>query len=82
MNDPDFWSDKKQSDEAMREAKSLRSRLEPVQALEQRLSDASELLRLARDEDDTAVLADVATELDAIEPVFRAICASLRLDDE
>jgi peptide chain release factor 2 len=72
MNDPDFWSDKKRSDDAMREAKSLRSRLEPVQGLEQRLSDAGELLRLARDEDDAAVLADVAGELDAIEPVVEA----------
>ena len=69
MNDPDFWSDKKQSDEAMREAKSLRTRLEPVQKLEQRLTDAGELLRLAREEDDSAVLADVAADLEAIEPV-------------
>ena len=68
MNDPDFWSDKKQSDEAMREAKAVRARLEPVQALDQRLSDAAELLRLAKDEDDAAVLADVDDELDAIEP--------------
>jgi peptide chain release factor 2 len=72
MNDPDFWSDKKQSDDAMREAKALRTRLEPVLTLEQRLADASELLRLARDEDDAAVLADVAHELEAIEPVVEA----------
>jgi peptide chain release factor 2 len=67
MNDPDFWSDKKKSDEAMREAKTLRSRLEPVQSLETRLNDASELLRLAREEDDHAVLSDVADELAAID---------------
>ena len=72
MNDPDFWSDKKQSDVAMREAKAIRSRLEPVNALAQRLSDASELLRLARDEDDAAVLADVAKELETVEPLVEA----------
>jgi peptide chain release factor 2 len=72
MNDPDFWSEKKKSDEAMREAKTLRARLEPVQALEQRLSDAGELLRLAKDEDDSAVLADVDVELAAIEPLIEA----------
>jgi peptide chain release factor 2 len=72
MNDPDFWSDKKQSDDAMREAKALRSRLEPVQAFEQRLSDAAELLRLAKEEDDSAVLTDVAGELESIEPVIEA----------
>jgi peptide chain release factor 2 len=72
MNDPDFWSDKKQSDEAMREAKTLRSRLEPVMALVQRLGDASELLRLAREEDDADVLADVAKELETVEPLVEA----------
>ena len=41
MHDPDFWSDKKTSDEAVREAKSLRARLEPLRALEARLSDGA-----------------------------------------
>jgi len=72
MNDPDFWSDKKKSDDAMREAKSLRARLDPVQALEQRLSDAAELLGLAKEEDDNAVLVDVAGELEKIDPVIEA----------
>lgn len=67
MNDPDFWSDKKKSDEAMRESKSLRTRLDPVLSLATRLSDAAELLRLAREEDDNAVLGDVARELDEID---------------
>jgi len=69
MNDPDFWSDKKQSDDAMREAKSLRARLEPVRSLEVRLADAEGLLVLAREEDDASVLADVARDLEAIEVV-------------
>jgi peptide chain release factor 2 len=72
MNDPDFWSDKKKSDDAMREAKALRARLEPVQALESRLSDAAELLLLAKEEDDNAVLVDVAGELEKIDPVIEA----------
>jgi len=69
MNDPDFWSDKKKSDEAMREAKTLRSRLDPVQSLDARLKDAGELLTLAREEDDSSVLADVAGELEAIDKI-------------
>jgi peptide chain release factor 2 len=67
MNDPEFWSDKKASDAAMREAKGLRSRLDPLRALESRLADAEELLRMAREEDDTSVLTDVADELDGLE---------------
>jgi peptide chain release factor 2 len=54
----------------VREAKGLRGRLEPLQELEVRLSDAGELLHMARDEDDASVLADVATELEAIEVVL------------
>ncbi|HEX5131132.1 MAG TPA: peptide chain release factor 2 [Candidatus Krumholzibacteria bacterium] len=69
MNDPDFWSNKKVSDEAVREAKGIRARLEPVQSLVTRLADAGELLGLAREEDDASVLADVAKELDAVEPL-------------
>ncbi len=69
MNDPEFWSDKKQSDDAMREAKALRARLEPVRSLETRLADAEGLLVLAREEDDASVLADVARDLEAIEGV-------------
>jgi peptide chain release factor 2 len=69
MNDPEFWSDKKASDGVVREAKGLRTRLEPLQSLETRLSDAAELLRLAREEDDASVLDDVAGELEQIEAV-------------
>jgi peptide chain release factor 2 len=72
MNDPNFWADKKTSDQAMREAKTLRSRLDPIQSLESRLGDAADLLSLAKEEDDGAVLADVARELDEVEKVVEA----------
>jgi peptide chain release factor 2 len=67
MNDAHFWSDKKISDDAVREAKTLRGRLEPLRTLETRLADAASLLEMAREEDDAGVLADVAEELDALE---------------
>jgi peptide chain release factor 2 len=67
MNDPNFWSDKKTSDDAVREAKALRTRLEPLQQLERRLADAEGLIELARDEDDSHVLADVAKELETLD---------------
>ena len=67
MNDPNFWSDKKTSDDAVREAKGLRGRLEPLQRLESRLADAEGLIEMARDEDDSHVLADVAKDLEALE---------------
>ena len=40
MNDPDFWSDKKKSDEAMREAKTLRARLDRLARQIRLLHDA------------------------------------------
>jgi peptide chain release factor 2 len=67
MNDPDFWSDKKTSDDAVREAKAVRARLEPLRALESRIADATGLLEMARDEDDATVLADLAQELEALD---------------
>jgi peptide chain release factor 2 len=67
MNDPDFWSDKKTSDAAVRESKELRARLEPLQQMQAQLSDAGELLKMARDEDDASVLADVAAELERLD---------------
>jgi peptide chain release factor 2 len=70
MNDPEFWSDKKASDTAMREAKALRARLEPLQNLESRLADAGELLLMAREEDDAGVLSDVSDELERVETVI------------
>ncbi len=67
MNDPEFWSDKKTSDDAVREAKALRARLEPLRTLESQLADAAGLLALAREEDDATVLADLSKELEALE---------------
>jgi peptide chain release factor 2 len=67
MNDPEFWSDKKTSDDAVREAKTLRARLEPLRTLESQLADAAGLLALAREEDDATVLADLSQELEAVE---------------
>jgi peptide chain release factor 2 len=72
MNDPDFWSDKKTSDEAMRESKSIRARLEPVGSLESRLDDAETLLALAREEEDASALKDVAVELEQIDAIVSA----------
>jgi len=70
MNDPDFWSDKKASDAAVRESKELRGRLEPLQQMEQQLSDAAELLKMARDEDDASVLSDVARDLEQLDALI------------
>jgi peptide chain release factor 2 len=59
MNEPEFWSEKKQSDDAVREAKAAVV-AEPVQALDCRLTPPSSCA--SREEDDAAVLADVASE--------------------
>ena len=67
MNDPAFWSDKKTSDDAVREAKSLRARLGPLNALKARLGEQADLLEMAREEDDATVLTDVAGELEALD---------------
>ena len=68
MAEPGFW-DRPESSPTRRcaeLAKALRSRLEPCTAPDAASCDASELLLLARDEDDAAVLAEVARELNQL----------------
>jgi peptide chain release factor 2 len=63
MNDQDFWQDKKRSEETLREISAVKSRLEPVKALDQRISDSVELLELAKDENDESLVEDVESDL-------------------
>ncbi len=63
MNEPSFWQDKKRSEQVLKEAKGLKARVEPVEAVEKELRDCMELAELARDEKDTTVFAEIRTDL-------------------
>lgn len=66
MEDQDFWQDKKRSEEALREASALKSRIEPVKELERRIDDGAGLLELAKEEGDQSFVADVEADLNAL----------------
>jgi peptide chain release factor 2 len=65
MNVQEFWNDKKQSEEVLREVSSIKSRLEPFLQLEKTLVDAGDIIELAREEGDTSLVEDVRRDLEA-----------------
>jgi peptide chain release factor 2 len=67
MNDQAFWQDKSRSEEVMREVSALKSRIEPVRDLERNVDDNSEMLQMARDEEEQSLIDEVASELGKLE---------------
>jgi peptide chain release factor 2 len=67
MNDQEFWQDKNRSEEVMREVSALKSRIEPVRQLARTVDDNSEMLQMARDEEEQSLIDEVAAELGALE---------------
>ncbi len=67
MNDPEFWKDKKRSDDALRESKTLKAKVEPMDDLTRRIGEADGLLRLLKEEDDQSLVDEVAADLKELE---------------
>jgi peptide chain release factor 2 len=67
MNDQNFWQDKKRSEETLREVSAVKSRLEPVKALDHQINENAELLELAREEDDESLVGEVDKDLSKLE---------------
>ena len=63
MNAQDFWNDKKQSEETLRELSSLKSRLEPYAKVVKILDDSEEMLELVREENDVSLLDEMSKDL-------------------
>lgn len=70
MNEQEFWQDKKRSEETLREVSSIKSKLEPLNAIAQQLQDNEEILELARQEGDSSLLADVESEVASLVPTL------------
>jgi len=68
MNDQEFWSDKARSETTLREVSSIKSKLGPLNELVRQIQDSDEILALAREENDEALMVDVERELKEIEP--------------
>jgi len=72
MNDAGFWNDKKRSEEILREMRGLKAKLDPLESFDRRLGDGEEILQLAREEQDTSLLAEVEQELGDVQTELEA----------
>jgi len=63
MARPNFWDQREKAQEVVRELKSLKGLIEPVEALVRRSEDARALLELAREADDADSFAELDGEL-------------------
>ena len=63
MAAPGFWADAETSQDVIRQVKSIKAIVEPVQALLKRFEDAEVMLELGRSENDAATLAELDEEL-------------------
>ncbi len=66
MNAPEFWNDKKLSEETTREVSSLRAKLEPLREIERVLDESAEMLEMAREEGDDDVVQAVHGDLERV----------------
>ena len=67
--DPELWSDPERAQSLGRELSRLEEQVLPLRQSAERLNDAGELLELAAEENDQAVLDEVASDVAAVESV-------------
>ena len=67
LEDPDIWNNPERAQELGRERARLEEQVETVDSLESGLTDAAELLELAKDEGDTETVQAVAEDLNKFE---------------
>ena len=73
MNDPKFWQDKNRSEKTLREVSSLKSKIEPVRSLHERIDESAEFLELAKEEGDDSLVESVSSDLGAAEEELGAL---------
>lgn len=63
MNSPEFWQDQKRSEETLREVSALKDTIEPIEKISAGLLDCETMLELAHEENDTAIMEEMAAEI-------------------
>jgi peptide chain release factor 2 len=71
MSEPGFWDNQEKAQEVVQEAKTLRGWLDPLEKLEARVRSARELDDLLTAEPDASMLAELDTEIAAVEGDLR-----------
>jgi peptide chain release factor 2 len=81
MNDQGFWQDKNRSEETLREVSAIKSTLEPIQKAQSALDDCGELIELAAESGEEAVLDEIAVEMDSVDGDLKGLELALLFSD-
>jgi len=73
MAEPGFWDDQDRAQQRVRELKRLKSAIDPVDALEERVGQIEELLELSRSEGDEELLPEMARDLEELQGELEAL---------
>ena len=82
MQAPDFWDDPERSNQKMREAKGLKDIVETMDGLSGQYEDIFTLIELGYEDNDPAIIPDIAEELASFKETFENIRISTLLSGE
>ena len=82
MQAPDFWDDPERSNQKMREAKVLKDIVETMDGLSGQYEDILTLIELGYEDNDPAIIPDIAEELASFKETFENIRISTLLSGE
>ena len=82
MQAPDFWDDPEKSNQKMREAKGLKDIVETMDGLYSQYEDILTLIELGYEDNDPAIIPDIAEELASFKETFENIRISTLLSGE
>ena len=82
MQAPDFWDNPEKSNQKMREAKGLKDIVETMDGLSGQYEDILTLIELGYEDNDPAIIPDIAEELDSFKETFENIRISTLLSGE
>ncbi len=81
MGAQEFWRDKKRAEETLKEVSVLKAKVETIELVAKKLDECEELLQLARDENDEAMLEELGTDLASVQKQLADLELSLLFSD-
>ena len=82
MNSPTFWNDKQDSDKVINEISNLKSIINPVTELEEKVKNNLETLSLLKDSDDKELISLIEEELHTLEQELENLKIQTYLNEE
>ena len=82
MQAPDFWDDPEKSNQKMRESKSLKDIVDTMNGLSSQYDDILTLIEMGYEDNDPAIIPDIAEELKEFKETFENIRINTLLSGE